>query len=305
MPHEADARGDPCSRSPSISPSISQPHQGAMKLVHAASRNSRFLGSVLRAVGIGKLTELPHASELVHEIAEIAVAMASHAAKWAVEQVVLPCRAATTATATNQTSTTHPRISAYPTVAHQPPTEHYTPHSTRHLPPATHHRRPVARQPLPTNRQPPRQIIVPCLRFRKRSDASAAYALVAMRALALMLDLNNDFASTNSRTVSPTPPSPEPPFPTLISMNTRSVTRRTLSTDLGCSSCPNLRVRTRPQFRSSISQPRLQSQLPPTALAPDRRYATCPPSSHPPSSTCYASLTPSSVSNGSVCATTR
>ena len=40
---------------------------------------------------------------------------------------------------------------------------------------------------------------MPFLKFRKRSDASAAYALVAMRALALMLEPANEFTSSNVR----------------------------------------------------------------------------------------------------------
>ena len=43
------------------------------------------------------------------------------------------------------------------------------------------------------------EVIMPFLKFRKRSDASAPYAMVGMRALALMLDPKSDFTSANSR----------------------------------------------------------------------------------------------------------
>ena len=43
------------------------------------------------------------------------------------------------------------------------------------------------------------EVIVPFLKFRKRSDASAAYAMVGMRALGLMLDPSTDFTSADAR----------------------------------------------------------------------------------------------------------
>ena len=43
------------------------------------------------------------------------------------------------------------------------------------------------------------RVIMPFLKFRRRSDASAAYALAAMRALALMLDPVSDFTSSDQR----------------------------------------------------------------------------------------------------------
>ena len=43
------------------------------------------------------------------------------------------------------------------------------------------------------------QVIIPFLKFRKRSNSTAAYALVAMRSLALMLDPSSEFTSVNSR----------------------------------------------------------------------------------------------------------
>ena len=84
------------------------------------------VGGLMRFAGIGNLTELPHATQLVEVLAEVVVCMASHAVQWAVEQVIMPF-----------------------------------------------------------------------LKFRKRADASAAYAMVGMRALALMLDPSTEFGQSN------------------------------------------------------------------------------------------------------------
>ena len=86
------------------------------------------VGGLVRAAGVGALSELPHATSLVEVLAEIVVCMAAHGVQWAVEQVIMPF-----------------------------------------------------------------------LKFRKRADASAAYAMVGMRALALMLDPSTDFTSANAR----------------------------------------------------------------------------------------------------------
>ena len=48
------------------------------------------VGGLMRFAGIGNLTELPHATQLVEVLAEVVVCMASHAVQWAVEQVIMP-----------------------------------------------------------------------------------------------------------------------------------------------------------------------------------------------------------------------
>ena len=48
------------------------------------------VGDLMRAAGIGNLTELPHATQLVEVLAEVIVCMASHAVQWAVEEVIVP-----------------------------------------------------------------------------------------------------------------------------------------------------------------------------------------------------------------------
>ena len=107
-------------------PGWAEPRTLSAKVVHMMAESS--LGGLVRAAGVGALSELPHASQLVEVLAEIVVCMAAHAVQWAVEDIIMPF-----------------------------------------------------------------------LKFRKRSDASAAYAMVGMRALALMLDPNTDFTSANSR----------------------------------------------------------------------------------------------------------
>ena len=108
-------------------PGWAEPRSVGMKLVHMLAEGS--FGGVVRAAGIGALSELPHAGQLVEVLAEVVVCMAAHAVQWSVEQIIMPF-----------------------------------------------------------------------LKFRKRNDASAAYAMVGMRALALMLDPTTDFTSANART---------------------------------------------------------------------------------------------------------
>ena len=108
-------------------PNWAEPPTMVLRMLNTVSERAG-LSELMRLVGIGLLSELPHASSLVEILAEVVVCMAAHAVDWAVEQLIMPF-----------------------------------------------------------------------LKFRKRSDASAAYALVSMRALGSMLEPSSNFSSANAK----------------------------------------------------------------------------------------------------------
>ena len=107
-------------------PGWGEPRDLMMRAVNKLAESA--VGGLVRAAGVGALSELPHATQLVEILAEIVVCMAAHGVQWTVEQIIMQF-----------------------------------------------------------------------LKFRKRADASAAYAMVGMRGLALMLDPSTNFATSNAR----------------------------------------------------------------------------------------------------------